>query len=136
MAVSNTLIPLPTPPAVLASGVLMGPLLAALIGGVANCIGASVDYLVGTKIPEADKHMERYKKIQPMLDKFKQNAFFAIVIAGFTPFVFDPIRLAAGYVRYDIKKYWMAVFLGRAPRFYILAWIGKDAWNVLREALV
>lgn len=134
MAVSNTFLPLPTPPAVIAAGVLMGPFLAAILGGFANCIGATFDYWVGTKIPRSDH--DRYKKIEPYLGKFRGKAFYTIVIAGFTPFVFDPIRIAAGHVRYDLKRYWLAVFMGRAPRFYILAWIGKDVWTLVREAVL
>jgi len=132
MAVSSTLIPLPTPPAVLAAGILIGPLLAALVGGVANCIGATIDYWVGAKIPHSEKHSERFNKIEPLLHKFKDNAFLALVIAGFTPFIFDPLRLAAGYIGYDLKKYWIAVFIGRTPRFFLVAWMGQDVWSLIR----
>ncbi|NOZ82658.1 MAG: DedA family protein [Euryarchaeota archaeon] len=131
MAISNTILPLPTPPAVLAAGAAFGAVTAALAGGIANCIGATVDYYIGRLLPGGE--VER--KLKPVLEKFRRHAFAIIVFAGFTPFVFDPFRLAAGYVRYSLLKYWLAVFIGRTSRYFILAWLGMDLWEFLRVRL-
>ncbi len=131
MAVSNTILPLPTPPAVLAAGAAFGAVTAALAGGVANCIGATVDYYIGRILP----HGEAERRLKPVLERFRRHAFAIIIFAGFTPFVFDPFRLAAGYVRYSLLKYWLAVFIGRTSRYFILAWLGMDLWELLRTRL-
>ncbi len=131
MAVSNTILPLPTPPAVLAGGAAFGATTAALAGGLANCIGATVDYYIGRLLPRG----EAERRLKPVLDRFRRHAFAIIVFAGFTPFVFDPFRLAAGYVRYSLLRYWLAVFIGRTSRYFILAWLGMDLWEYLRVRL-
>lgn len=128
MIVSSTLIPLPSDAAVIAAGAsqIADVALIAVIGGIGNVIGATVDYYLGMNLP---KHGKLFQKIEPYLEKFKRNAFLWILLGGFTPFPFEPFRLASGYVCYDIKKYWLAVFLSRTPRFYLLAWLGYDIWK-------
>ncbi|GEM_PF-2796004 len=128
MTVSSTLIPLPSDTAVVAAGASQIADLAviAILGGVGNAMGSTVDYYIGMNLT---KNTKFYKKIEPYLDRFKKRAFFWIIFGGLTPFPFEPFRLIAGYVNYDIKKYWLAVFLSRAPRFYLLAWLGYDILN-------
>lgn len=130
MTVSSTLIPLPSDAAVVAAGASQITNMAtiAIIGGIGNVIGATLDYYIGMNLPKNGKF---YPKIEPYLEKFKKRAFFWIIFGGFTPFPFEPFRLASGYVKYDLKKYWLAVFLSRTPRFYLLAWLGYDVWKQL-----
>ncbi|MDJ1421735.1 MAG: VTT domain-containing protein [Candidatus Methanoperedens sp.] len=128
MTVSSTLIPLPSDTAVVAAGAshIADFAVIAILGGVGSTMGSTVDYYIGMNLT---KNTKFYKKIEPYLDRFKKRAFFWIVFGGFTPLPFEPFRLIAGYVNYDIKKYWLAVFLSRAPRFYLLAWFGYDILN-------
>jgi membrane protein YqaA with SNARE-associated domain len=62
--------------------------------------------------------------LRKVTDLFNRAPFFAIVFCGFTPMPFFPIRFLVVITDYPRWKYLLGVFLSRAPRFYILAWIG------------
>ncbi len=123
MTASSTLIPLPSDLAVAAMTPNHNIFAVAIVGGLGNTLGATFDYYLGTKIPHKGR---LYWKLHPYLDKFKMQAFFWLLISGLTPLPFDPFRLASGYTCYDLKKYWLAVFLSRTTRFLIISWLGYD----------
>ena len=69
---------------------------------------------------------------QSRISRFAQRAFnwqpwWTIVMFAFTPIPFYPVRIAAPLASYPAERYVMAVFVGRLPRYYILAWGGEWA---------
>ncbi len=62
--------------------------------------------------------------VKRVTELFNRAPFFAIVFCGFGPLPFFPIRFLVVITHYPRWKYLLGVFLSRAPRFYILAWIG------------
>lgn len=126
---ANSFIPFPHEPAVLYYGATYAPLTVALICGAATCISALIDYSVlGTAFTHR-KAMEfkgesRLYKIAERY--FNQTPFWTMVLAGFSPVPFYPFRvmgIASGYTRW---KYVLSTFIGRTPRYYILAWVGNE----------
>jgi membrane protein YqaA with SNARE-associated domain len=55
---------------------------------------------------------------------FDRAPFAAIVVAGFTPVPFFPVRFLVVMTGYPRWKYVLGVLLSRTPRFYLLAFFG------------
>jgi len=132
MTVSNTVVPLPTPPFVVYYGEMFNPLLIALVGGIGTCIACLIEY---TLLSYAFKYTaEKSEKLASLKDTrtyqhtiriFNKVPFISIAIAAFTPIPFDPIRLLAIAAKYNRLKYSISIFIGRAPRYFLLASLGE-----------
>ena len=125
---ANSFIPFPHEPAVIYYGKLFPPLTVAVVCGFATCLSAWIDIMVlGTfftheKIMEFKEKSRVYKIAEHF---FNKTPFWTMVFAGFTPVPFYPFRvigILSGYVRW---KYVLSTFIGRIPRYYILAWLGN-----------
>jgi len=56
-----------------------------------------------------------------VLDKFRENAWLTIFIAGFTPIPFLVFTLAAGFREtIDLTTFFLAILLGRGVRFFLV----------------
>ena len=129
MSVACTLIPLPTPPYVIALGKVFDPSIVALAGAVGNMIAAFVEYHVLLWIFSKTKlkqQVEGNRVFQRFSHYFRRMAFVCLVFTGFTPIPFEPFRFAAILARYNLSLYLLAVFLGRFPRYYLIALIGEQ----------
>ena len=70
---------------------------------------------------------EKYKKAVKRFEKFfKKYGFISIVVTAFIPFPFDIVGISAGIARYDIKKFLLAVFIGRFFKALLLALLGFE----------
>ena len=129
MSVACTLIPLPTPPYVIGMGKIFHPAIVAFIGAFGNCFAAFVEYHFITwlfsKI-ELQQKVETNRFFQRFARFFKRAAFLCIIFTGFAPIPFEPFRFAAILTRYNILCYLLATFMGRFPRYYLLALCGNS----------
>ncbi len=62
-----------------------------------------------------------YKKAVNFFYKFP---FLMLVIAGFSPIPFYPFKFLSIASDYPESKYLSALFVGRAPRYFFLIWLG------------
>jgi len=113
-------------------GETFNPLLIALVGGIGTCIACLVDYtLLSCAFKYTAKKSEKLaglkstKTYQHTIRIFNKAPFISIVIAGFTPIPLDPIRLMAIAARYNRLKYSLSIFIGRVPRYFLLASLGE-----------
>lgn len=123
MAVACTFLPLPTPPLVMAYGQKFDPALIALLGGIAFCISALIDYSLVTLVFRYEKiarvkETRLYCKVERLFNKY---AFVSLVVAAFTPIPLEPVKVVACASRYNKVKFVLACFIGRTPRYYLLA---------------
>ena len=87
-------------------------------------------------------HRIRYSGfIKKLIDNFNRAPFLVLWVAGFTPIPFYPLRFLVVLAHYPLYKYILAVFLSRAPRFYLLALFGHafkipDSWLAILFALL
>ena len=131
MAVATTFIPLPDFPVILhLAGMGAHPAwLVGLIGGIGTCAAGLIDYIIVAELRRL-KRVERLlqnKHYKTMEYYFKKVAFLSIVLSGFLVFIpFDPFKLLAATARYDKYKYVLAIFIGRAPRYYLTAILGEQ----------
>ncbi|MFX0203160.1 MAG: VTT domain-containing protein [Candidatus Hodarchaeota archaeon] len=68
--------------------------------------------------------LKRRQTFQNAIHYFLLIPFFSLVIAAITPIPFYPFRIIAPMSGYPVKKYLMAILIGRTPRFYFLAYFG------------
>ena len=138
MSVACTLIPLPTPPYVIALGKVFHPGIVALTGAVGNCIAAFVEYRLLLWLfskTELQQRVEANRIFQRFSYYFHRMAFVCLAFSGFTPIPFEPFRLAAILTRYNLSLYLLAVLLGRFPRYYLIALIG-DRFQIPTHYLI
>jgi membrane protein YqaA with SNARE-associated domain len=71
---------------------------------------------------------------------FRKWPFWSLVVIGLTPLPFYPIKFLAISDRYPLKKYLLALIIGRSPRYYGLAYVGHvlriPTWSLIALALV
>ncbi len=68
----------------------------------------------------------RYRLYKYCIDHFKKAPFIVILVTGFTPIPFFPFKFLAFSMKYPLRKYLAALILARAPRYYLLAWLGSN----------
>jgi len=130
MSIATSFVPIPDFPVILnlAGSGAHPAWLIALVGGLGTCVAGLIDYWVVTQF-------RRLKSIERLLEHrryriaehyFRKVAFLSIVASGFLVFIpFDPFKLLAATARYDKYKYVAAIFIGRAPRYYLTAVLGE-----------
>jgi membrane protein YqaA with SNARE-associated domain len=132
MTVACTFFPLPTPPIVMEYAQRYDPISMALLGGIAFCISALIDYSMVTfafryeKIAKV-RNSETYRWAERF---FSKCPFVGLVIAAFTPIPFDPVKLIACVSRYNRAKFLLACFVGRTPRYYLLGRLQRDLLHI------
>ena len=75
------------------------------------------------KIPKVDV-LRKHETFKNASYYFLRLPFVSLVIAAITPVPFYPFRIIAPASEYSLKKYLLALIVGRTPRFYILAYFG------------
>lgn len=125
---SNTFLMLiPHEPVLVAYGKLYPTEWVALVAGVSVCIVELFNYHSINLIADRTRlstyiQTTTYRRAEKL---FLWQPFASVVIAALTPIPFAPFRLLAATSRYDLRRYIVGIFIGRLPRFYLLAWAGK-----------
>lgn len=132
MAVACTFFPLPTPQMVMVYAERYDPVSIALLGGIAFCISALIDYSLVTFAFRYDKITrvksdETYRWIERLFNKCPS---VCLAIAAFTPIPLEPVKLIACASRYNRAKFLLACFVGRTPRYYLLGWLQRDVLHI------
>jgi membrane protein DedA with SNARE-associated domain len=103
----------------------MNPILIAITSGFGMALGELTSYFIGLGGNNLMK--EKHKKAVRWFERFfKQYGFIAIVVTAFIPFPFDIVGISAGIGRYEIKKFLLAVFIGRFFKALLLAMLGFE----------
>ena len=132
MTAGTTFIPLPTPTWVMLYGMRFDPILIAFVGSVGTAMACLPDYPL---ISYALRHekiaaLKTTKTYQFSVRFFNKAPFISLVIAAFTPIPWEPLRFLAAATKYNRFRYILSVFLGRAPRYFLLAKVQRDVINV------
>ena len=133
----NSFILLPHEPAVIYAGTLYDPILVAIVGGLATIPASALDHELFTRAFRL-KPLAQVKETR--LSRWTARAFaiqpwWTIFFFAFSPIPFYPIRIAAPMYNYPLARYVAAVFAGRVPRYYLLAWGGEQAARYLSWSL-
>jgi len=118
--------PLAADPLVFFAGSLMDPLKVGIITGIAASIGECVSYFVG----RSGNYFIKEKKLKKVKNWFKRRGFILLPIFAFTPLPCDLIGITAGILKYDFKKFFLGMLIGKIPRTILLAYAGYYGINI------
>ncbi len=128
---ANSFTFVPYEPALLYYSKPYAPLWLALLGGIGTSLAGFLDY-------QAVTYLFRWKRLAAIREHryyllvtkyFNKAPFSCIVVTGFLPVPFHPIKFLAISAKYPLRKYLLALFVGRTPRYYIVALLGA-AFNI------
>jgi len=124
IASSTIIFPLPAAAFVFALGSVLNPLLIGLVSGLGAAIGEFTGYGIGVGSRKIIKRKWK-KQIDETQKLFaKYGGFFIIFIFAATPLPDDIVGIVGGIFRYPIKKYFLAVLLGKIVLNVIIAYAG------------
>ncbi len=128
MTLACQFFPIPSLPPIAFTAKLFSPLLVAFFGSVGTCIANLNDYAILGLLFRHHKvrkirDINTYRKL---LDFFDRHSFVTLSGAAFLPIPIDVIRLLAISRVYPYWKYVGATFVGRFPRYLLLAYLGKE----------
>jgi membrane protein YqaA with SNARE-associated domain len=120
----------PVPPDVLLIALALGQpkkgLYFAFLCTVASVFGGLFGYAIGHFLMEEIgwRVIDLYELRQPferVLTEFRDNAFVAVVLAGFTPIPYKVFTIAAGASGAFLPTFMVASVVGRGGRFFLVA---------------
>lgn len=121
-------IPLPTIPAIGLAAKVFHPMLVSVVGAAGTAIANLNDYailgwLFRHKKVKKVRDIRSYRRFLHFFDK---RPFLTLTVGAFLPIPIDVVRLIAISRAYAFWKYMMAAFVGRVPRYLIIAYLGKE----------
>lgn len=106
-----------------------------LVVGFGAALGEFVSYFVGfggKKVAEKIFH-PKDGKIHEIVKQIENKGMLVIGFFAFLPLIpFDLVALAAGYLKYDLKKFFFATLIGKIMRYSIVAYAGFIGVEILR----
>ncbi|MFC1716166.1 VTT domain-containing protein [Candidatus Poribacteria bacterium] len=132
MAVACSFFPLPTPQIVMGYAQRYDPASIAILGGIAFCISALIDYSLVTVAFRYERvgRIKATRKYGCMERLFNKCPFISLMIAAFIPIPLEPIKLTACANRYNRATFLLACLIGRTPRYYLLARLQRDLLHI------
>jgi uncharacterized membrane protein YdjX (TVP38/TMEM64 family) len=128
MAIQGLLVPIPSELVLLSAGIIWGFFWGGVIGIIGSMAAGLLCYYIAYKggRPLAEKFVG--ESALNMADHFiEKYGTGAILVARLLPFVaFDPISYISGVLKYPIKKYTLATFIGSIPRAFFFAFLGAS----------
>lgn len=123
---SNSMLPVPHEPGLLYFAKYYDPLYIALAGSVGSAVAAFADYEIverAFRVPKIASARET-KLYRWSVRCLMRYPFWTIVLFAATPLPVYVVRVLAPASGYPVGRYVAAIFLGRLPRFYAIAWVG------------
>lgn len=132
---ASIIFPLPGFAVVFTLGSIMNPLLLGITAGVGAAIGELTGYLIGLGGGKLilKKRAKKIAEIQNMFNKYRGR--IVIFIFALTPLPFDIVGIFCGTIKYDLKKFFIALLAGKIIRFIILAYAGFYSINWITNLL-
>ncbi len=123
--------PFPSQALIFAAGGILNPFGVAIFGTVGSVIGDSLAYVLGLGGKEILE-----KKYQKQIDSTrksfeKHGAFILVFIASLLPLPLDVVSIFCGIIRYDFKKYIVALVSGKFIRHIIVAYAGAGLFSLV-----
>jgi len=117
---------------VLAAGIGLNPFLVGVSAGLGSAVGELTGYFIGVG---GEKVIEKYEKepkfVKKFVKLFKRYGFSIIVVTAAMPFPFDAIGIFCGAINYNIKKFLVAVAIGKTIKCLLIAYAGYFAMSYI-----
>ncbi|MEM5801845.1 MAG: VTT domain-containing protein [Candidatus Aenigmatarchaeota archaeon] len=106
------------------------------IVGFASGLGSAIGELTGYFLGAGGRHVVEEKKKLPKwfrwLEKhFHRFGFLTILITALLPFPFDVVGILAGASNYNLKKFFLATFIGKTIKTILIAFSGYFGGTIL-----
>lgn len=107
---------------------------------VGSILGAYLGYLIGYAFFEsAGEAIFTALGLQEFADtvikSYSDNAFFAIVGAGFTPIPYKVFTIVAGIAKINLLTFTVASVIGRGSRFFLVAGLLRVFGDEIKDAI-
>lgn len=132
---ATIIFPIPSFFLIFTFGAVLNPFFVALISALGAAIGEITSYLIGLggkKLLEK-KYSKQIKKIRKTFEKYGSDLWIFILAA--TPFPDDIVGIFCGVIKYDLRRYFLALFLGKLVLSLILAFAGYYSVNWVLDYL-
>lgn len=105
--------------------------IASVIGGIVGYfIGSLLWGSIGMKLIHALSSINTFEKI---CSQYKQYEYWAVLIAGFSPFPYKAVTLSAGFCRLPLIPFIICSIIGRGARFLLIAGLIKIYGEQIKE---
>jgi len=134
LIVQAVVAPLPSPPLLMAAGLVYGPLIGFCIGWVGLLLGASACFALARAFgrPFAERFVgrERLAAIDHAIGSRSGTSFLTVVSLRVTlPPAFDAVSYGCGLVRLPFHWFALATALGEVPKVASFTYLGAVAGN-------
>ncbi len=133
LAGSMSIIPIPFQIIVFSFSTVLNPLLVGIIAAFGSSLGNMISYLIGLGGKEIleDKYSKQLNETKKKLKKY--GIFLWLIVIYATPVPNVPFAVLSGVVRYDFKKFFLAVLIGELilnitvafAGFYSMKWVAN-----------
>lgn len=121
---ATIIIPAPSLVATFVGGSIYNPVVVGLFSGIGASIGELTGYLAGYGGSAVIEENSKYKRIAKWMNK---NGFITILVLATIPNpIFDLSGIFAGATHYSLKKFFLAVLMGKTVRFIGIALLGNS----------
>ena len=124
---ANSFVPVPHELGMIYFGQYYAPSLVALVAAAGTVMVCFIDYQA-MNFAFGLKHLRRIKEsdtYRGAMQYFLKAPFVSVVLAAAMPFIpFYIFRVLSPTAGYSLRKYMLAVFVGRLPRYYVFALMG------------
>lgn len=105
-------------------GAFLNPWLLGISAGLGSAIGELTGYLLGYGGQHAFK--KKYRKWLKGANRFaqKRGMFPAILLIAASPIPTDIVGILAGVAKYNPKKFFVAMAIGKVIKYTLIAWAG------------
>ncbi len=134
---NSGLIPFPTMTFAIFLGRNYSPFLVAVVGMLGSAISSIVMYYLVTKLSKKERvrRIENSRLIKSWKALTHRSPFLSLIVFNAVPFPADPSRFFAIFNRYSVRRYVMAISLGRFVRYFLLAVLG-EAFRIPNSLLI
>jgi len=130
---SSSMIPIPFQIIVFSFGTVLNPLLVGIIAAFGSSLGNLISYLIGLGGKEIleGKYSKQLNDLKRKLKKY--GIFLWLIVIYATPIPNVPFAVLSGVVKYDFKKFFLAVLIGELilnitiafAGFYSMKWMTR-----------
>lgn len=113
-------------------------LLVSYIGSICGCITVflAFKYFIKDNFRKfvKRKDMKRLNRLMTMVDNMSFNALVVLIAIPFTPAFL--VNIAAGLSNINLKKYFLAIIIGKPVMIYFCGYIGLNIFECLKNPLI
>jgi uncharacterized membrane protein YdjX (TVP38/TMEM64 family) len=125
-------LPIPFALIVYAFGATLNPLLLGLVSGLGSTIGEMASYFLGwggRKVIE-NRYGSRLDAVEKLIERYGALSVFLFALL---PIPDDLLLIPLGMMKYDIKKTFFAMLLGKTIMCLFLAYAGAFSLNYMKD---